>query len=145
MRPELAQTKGPGVRNKPTKAITTTSSMNMTQKEKSRVSQDEQGALVPDLDGYTREGVIAWIRANGLECGPEAPTSESRRAAVIAALAHLRPGEVYKLETVRNILGNAGVEIVPPEHELKALDGLIWLAHPSADGLGTDRELHEHG
>ena len=117
----------------------------MTQKEKSRVSQDEQGALVPDLDGYTREGVIAWIRANGLECGTEAPTSESRKAAVIAALAHLRPGEVYKLETVRNILGNAGVEIVPPEHELKALDGLIWLAHPSADGLGTDRELHEHG
>ena len=113
----------------------------MTQKEKSRVGQDEQGTLVPDLTGYTREGVIAWIRANGLECGTEAPTSESRKAAVIAALAHLRPGEVYKLETVRNILGNAGVEIVPPEHELKALDGLIWLAHPSADGLGSDREL----
>ena len=106
---------------------------------------EEQRTIEPDLTGYTREGVIAWIRANGLECGTEAPTLESRKAAVIAALAHLRPGEVYKLETVRDILENAGVEIVPPEHELKAISGLIWLAHPAADGLGTDRELPEHG
>ena len=39
----------------------------MTQKEKTGVGQDEQGALAPDLTGYTREGVIAWIRANGME------------------------------------------------------------------------------
>ena len=49
------------------------------------------------------------------------------------------------METVRNMLENAGVEIVPQEHELKAISGLIWLAHPAADGLGTDRELPEHG
>ena len=104
----------------------------MTQNQETDSGQDEQGAIEPDLTGYTREGVIAWIRANGLECGTDATSSESRKAAVIAALAHLRPGEVYKLETVRDILENAGVEIVPQEHALKALGGLIWLAHPAA-------------
>ena len=28
---------------------------------------EEQRTIEPDLTGYTREGVIAWIRANGLE------------------------------------------------------------------------------
>ena len=117
----------------------------MTQKEETGVDPEEQGAIGPDLTGYTREGVIAWIRANGLEWATDAPNSDSRRAAVIAALAHLRPGEVYRLETVRNILENAGVEIVPQEHALKAIRGVIWLAHPDAvywgktavEGLGS--------
>ena len=55
----------------------------MTQNRETDSGQDEQRAIEPDLTGYTREGVIAWIRANGLECGTEAPTSESRKAAVI--------------------------------------------------------------
>ena len=36
----------------------------MTKNQETDSGQDEQGAIEPALTGYTREGVIAWIRAN---------------------------------------------------------------------------------
>ena len=64
----------------------------MTQKEETGVDPEEQGAIGPDLTGYTREGVIAWIRANGLEWAP------TRRPRNLARRQLSRPSRIFDLE-----------------------------------------------
>ena len=63
-------------------------------------------AIGPDLTGYTREGVIAWIRANTGEpeeaSGSNAvPDSASK---VRKALAYLKPEREYTLASIKDIL-----------------------------------------
>ena len=116
----------------------------MTQNQETDSGQDEQGALVPDLTGYTREGVIAWIRANTSQPEP-AKSHQHARTAVIEQTARkqverarqeldsLDPEHGYRLEAIKGWLTKAGIENLPIDD--KGYGQFLRQCYPPAESV----------